>query len=267
MTEMEPATQSTMQPAIQSIMQPVLKSLPEGIIFLDEALAVVVKTAGEVCEAGSPQSLALRMAPLIEQALGHKLERCECVHRLDQPVSGLCVLALTEKSVALLSKIFASNSVEKTYCAITERKKSAQGEMLSEISSDWKNLECVMLFDRGKKKARILSEKEVQRGGKSTGKKALLRYKLVGQGERYDFLLVELFTGRTHQIRCQLAGEGRPITGDLKYGAKRSEKAGGIRLHAWKLVLPHPVTGKNLSFTCLPPQMDALWQACTSFLC
>ena len=207
------------------------------------------------------------MAPLIEEELGHKLERCECVHRLDQPVSGLCVLALTEKSVALLSKIFATNSVEKTYCAITERKKLAQGEVQSEISSDWKNLECLMTFDRGKKKARILSEKEVQRGGKSAGKKALLRYKLLGQGERYDFLLVELFTGRTHQIRCQLAGEGRPIKGDLKYGAKRSEKAGGIRLHAWRLSLPHPVTGKNVSFTCLPPQMDALWQACMNFLC
>lgn len=259
MTEMKPATQFTMQP--------VLQSLPDDIVFLDEDMAVVVKDAGEVCENGSLHSLALRMAPLIEEELGHKLERCECVHRLDQPVSGLCVLALTEKSVALLSKIFATNSVEKTYCAITERKKLAQGEVQSEISSDWKNLECFMTFDRGKKKARILSEKEVQRGDKSAGKKALLRYKLLGQGERYDFLLVELFTGRTHQIRCQLAGEGRPIKGDLKYGAKRSEKAGGIRLHAWKLSLPHPVTGKNLSFTCLPPQMDALWQACMNFLC
>lgn len=237
------------------------------IVHVDSDFAVVVKEAGEVCEDGSPHSLSLRLAPLIEEELGHKLERCECVHRLDQPVSGLCVLALTEKSVALLSKIFATNSVEKTYCAITERKKLAQGEVQSEISSDWKNLECVMTFDRGKKKARILSEKEAQRAGKTAGKKALLRYKLLGQGERYDFLLVELFTGRTHQIRCQLAGEGRPIKGDLKYGAKRSEKGGGIRLHAWKLSFSHPVTGECLTFTCMPPQMDALWQACMGFLC
>lgn len=237
------------------------------IVHVDSDFAVVVKEAGEVCEDGSPHSLPLRLAPLIEEELGHKLERCECVHRLDQPVSGLCILALTEKAVTSFSKIFASHSVEKTYCAITERKKSAQGEVQSEISADWKNLECVMTFDRGKKKARILSEKEVQRGGKAAGKKALLRYKLLGQGERYDFLLVELFTGRTHQIRCQLAGEGRPVKGDLKYGAKRSEKGGGIRLHAWKLSFFHPVTGEKVTFTCMPPQMDALWQACMGFLC
>lgn len=237
------------------------------IVYVDSDFAVVVKEAGEVCEDGSPHSLTLRMAPLIEEELGHKLERCECVHRLDQPVSGLCILALTEKAVTSFSKIFASHSVEKTYCAITERKKSAQGEVQSEISANWKNLECLMTFDRGKKKARILSEKEVQRGDKSAGKKALLRYKLLGQGERYDFLLVELFTGRTHQIRCQLAGEGRPVKGDLKYGAKRSEKGGGIRLHAWKLSFSHPVTGECLTFTCMPPQMDALWQACMGFLC
>lgn len=237
------------------------------IVYVDSNFAVVVKEAGEVCEDGSPHSLTLRMAPLIEEELGHKLERCECVHRLDQPVSGLCILALTEKAVTSFSKIFASHSVEKTYCAITERKKSAQGEVQSEISADWKNLECLMTFDRGKKKARILSEKEAQRGGKTAGKKALLRYKLLGQGERYDFLLVEIFTGRTHQIRCQLAGEGRSIKGDLKYGAKRSEKGGGIRLHAWKLSFSHPVTGEKVTFTCMPPQMDALWQACMGFLC
>ena len=52
------------------------------IVHVDSDFAVVVKDAGEVCENGSPHSLSLRMAPLIEQALGHKLERCECVHLL-----------------------------------------------------------------------------------------------------------------------------------------------------------------------------------------
>lgn len=237
------------------------------IVYVDSNFAVVVKEAGEVCEAGSPHSLSRRMAPLIEEALGHKISRCECVHRLDQPVSGLCILALTEKAVTSFSKIFATNSVEKTYCAITERHISLSGELQSEITADWKNLECVMTFDRGKKKARILSEKEVQRAGKAAGKKALLRYRVIGQGERYDFVLVELFTGRTHQIRCQLAGEGRPVKGDLKYGAKRSEKGGGIRLHAWKLSFSHPVTGEKVTFTCMPPHMDALWQAYMGFIC
>lgn len=117
-----------------------------------------------------------------------------------------------------------------------------------------------MTFDGGHQKARIVKDRA--RGAK----KASLRYRILGQGERYDFLLVEPHTGRSHQIRCQLAAVGRPIKGDLKYGAKRSEKAGGIRLHAWKLELRHPVTGERLSFTCLPPKMDTLWQACTELL-
>ncbi len=141
------------------------------LVHVDSDFAVVVKEAGEVCEDGSPHSLSLRMAPLIEEELGHKLERCECVHRLDQPVSGLCILALTDRAVARFSKIFASHSVEKTYCAITERKKSAQGEVQSEISADWKNLECVMTFDRGKKRPAFFQKRKLKGLAKLLGKR------------------------------------------------------------------------------------------------
>lgn len=93
-----------------------------SIVHLDEDFAVVVKAAGEVCEEGSPQSLSNRLRPLIEEKLGHRVFRCECVHRLDQPVGGLCLLGLTEQGINLLSRCFASKSVKKSYCAITERR-------------------------------------------------------------------------------------------------------------------------------------------------
>lgn len=242
-------------------------SFSDDIVFLDNDLAVVVKRMGEVCQDNSPQSLSRRMRPAIESALGHGVECCQCVHRLDRPVSGLCILALTEKSLSALSESFARGAVQKTYCAVTERvrQSSAPGEALWENTGmepgSWRQLDCLMVFDSRRRRARIVGP------GYKGAKRARLRYQVVGQGENYDFLLVEPMSGRSHQIRCQLAADGRPIKGDLKYGARRSERGGGIRLHAYKLEFTHPVIGERLAFTCHPPQMDALWRASTWALC
>ena len=93
-------------------------------------------------------------------------------------------------------------------------------------------------------------------------KTAKMFYKVFGEGERYLFVQAEPKTGRTHQIRCQLSSMGLPIKGDVKYGSRRSEQMGGIRLHAWKLVFENPKTKENMEFMAMPPVMDSLWQAC-----
>jgi 23S rRNA pseudouridine1911/1915/1917 synthase len=77
-------------------------------------------------------------------------------------------------------------------------------------------------------------------------------------------LEIKLITGRHHQIRAQLARLGLHIKGDLKYGARRSEKAGGIRLHAYSLAFPDASTGAQIRVSTLPPVRDALWLACES---
>ena len=93
-------------------------------------------------------------------------------------------------------------------------------------------------------------------------KKAVLRCRMVGQGDRYLFLEIALVTGRHHQIRAQLAALGLHIKGDLKYGAKRSEKTGGIRLHAHSLAFPNPLDpGEIILVNADPPLDDALWRA------
>ena len=89
-------------------------------------------------------------------------------------------------------------------------------------------------------------------------KEARLRYRLVGQSDRYFLLAVELLTGRHHQIRCQLAKMGCPIRGDLKYGAPRSNPDGSISLHAWRIKFEHPVSHKQICVTA-PLPGDALW--------
>jgi 23S rRNA pseudouridine1911/1915/1917 synthase len=82
---------------------------------------------------------------------------------------------------------------------------------------------------------------------------------MIGCSDRYTLLDVELLTGRHHQIRCQLSKMGCPIKGDLKYGAKRSNKDGGISLHSRRVEFAHPVGGKLISVTAPVPKNDNLW--------
>lgn len=76
-------------------------------------------------------------------------------------------------------------------------------------------------------------------------------------------LEIDLKTGRHHQIRAQLAAIGCSIKGDLKYGADRSNKDGGIHLHARSLEIVHPVKKEPVAFLALPPE-DPVWNACIS---
>jgi 23S rRNA pseudouridine1911/1915/1917 synthase len=94
-------------------------------------------------------------------------------------------------------------------------------------------------------------------------KKAMLRYKVIGQGDNYSLLEIQLMTGRHHQIRCQLSAIGCPIKGDLKYGAKRSNPDGSISLQSHRVEFVHPVSKENICITAPPPQ-DALWQVLSS---
>lgn len=78
-------------------------------------------------------------------------------------------------------------------------------------------------------------------------KEARLEYKLIKSFDRYYLIEVVLLTGRHHQIRCQLAAIGCPIKGDLKYGSPRSNKDGGINLHARSITFTHPTRKEEIS--------------------
>jgi 23S rRNA pseudouridine1911/1915/1917 synthase len=94
-------------------------------------------------------------------------------------------------------------------------------------------------------------------------KKAVLRYRVLGRGSHYLFWEIRLVTGRHHQIRAQLSRLGSPVKGDLKYGARRSEKGGGIRLHSYAIAFPDPsgAEGRVIRVEAPPPRPDALWEA------
>ena len=184
------------------------------------------------------------------------------VHRLDTPVTGCFLLAKTPEAAAFLSAAFArhDNEVEKKYWAIVEMPREGSnafppvGELVH-----W------LYENRKMNKAFAEPWKEGPpplKGRQAPPKKAVLRYRLVGEGERYLFLEIDLITGRHHQIRAQFAALGLCVKGDLKYGARRSEKAGGIRLHAYSLAFPDPLkSGEVIKVQALPPVVDPLWTA------
>jgi len=218
----------------------------ERLLFQNDACLVINKLPGESSE-------RIELGSIYE---GETFP----VHRLDMPVTGCLLLAKNTNAAAFLSEAFACPAssgkpgrVEKFYWAIVEKPVSAilqEAELIHWIS-----------FDRKKNKSYAHDK------ARSGSKKAILRYRVIGQGENYIFLEIDLVTGRHHQIRAQLAALGLHIKGDLKYGARRSEKAGGIRLHAYSLAFPNPINpSETVKITALPPftdhlGLDSLWTA------
>ncbi|GHV53589.1 RNA pseudouridine synthase [Spirochaetia bacterium] len=183
------------------------------------------------------------------------------VHRLDVPVSGCTLFARTPEALVFLNAAFHgaseaalrganASTVEKIYWAIVEL--PPPGKELSE-AGEW----------RHRIKAGTGENKSVAYDEEGPGRKqGILRYRLVGAGSHYLFFEINLLTGRHHQIRAQLARMGLHIKGDLKYGAKRSERGGGIRLHGYSLAFPDPAAPNELiRVQALPPLRDPLWAA------
>jgi 23S rRNA pseudouridine1911/1915/1917 synthase len=236
--------------------------IEKRVLFINDDIIVVNKRAGEAMEgagrgmADLPKLLCERYGTV--QKSKDKGFVPTAVHRLDVPVSGCALFARTPKALTFLNNVFSRNvyqggRAEKYYWAIVEKSKAVNdlaetGELVHWIQTNTK-----------KNKSSAYDKKT------SIRKEAILRYRLKGIGKNYAFIEIDLVTGRHHQIRAQFAAVGLHIKGDLKYGAARSEKAGGIRLHARSLYFPDPsVPGNFIHVTAEPPVMDQLWKSFAS---
>ena len=145
------------------------------------------------------------------------------VHRLDRPVSGVLLFARTSKAAARLSDQFRRGVVKKLYHAVVEGSPpDAAGTLV-----DW------LLKDRQQNLVACVSENT------PGGQKSILNYRVTSRESGRTHLEIEPLTGRSHQIRVQLASAGAPIIGDVKYGS-RVKKGGRILLHAKSLEFDHP---------------------------
>jgi len=219
----------------------------DQILYQNSVCLVVNKLCGQTVQGTLKNAESLIKKIKAEPTI--KAEIVQAVHRLDVPVTGCVLIALTKEALSFLSNVFTANDrlIKKTYWAIIEKPESPlqSGELTHYIEINNKT-----------NKSFAYNEDAPGR------KKATMSYKITGAGDNYLFLEVQLHSGRHHQIRAQLAAAGLHIKGDVKYGAKRSEKSGGIRLHARSLSFPNPLNKSEIiAVTADPPVMDNLWQA------
>lgn len=165
------------------------------------------------------------------------------VHRLDRPVGGIMVFAKNQKAAACLSDQVQDGTMAKFYQAILT------GELPDE---------CGILEDYLVKDGKTNTSKIVKKGTKGA-KKAQLEYEVLDVFETdqgvLSYVLIQLITGRHHQIRVQMAGRGAGIYGDTKYNPlfeKIKKKYQQIALFATRLEFEHPVSGEHMIFKCEP---------------
>ena len=217
------------------------------VIYEDNHLIAVNKSCGEIVQGDKTGDQPLSES--LKIWLKEKYNKPGNVfvgvtHRLDRPVSGIVLFAKTSKALARLNGMFRTGAIKKTYWAIVKRCPSQpEGEL-----THW--------LVRNEKQNKSYAYDTEQ----PNSKKAILHYKLIARSENYFLLEIDLKTGRHHQIRCQLAKMGCPIKGDLKYGFERSNKDGGISLHARGAAFTHPVSKQEITIVAPVPN-DPLWKA------
>ncbi len=159
------------------------------------------------------------------------------VHRLDRPTGGVMVFAKTSKAAARLSEQMRTGDFEKKYLAVLSAvPKEPQGKLVNYLKKNAVN-NMVYLCPPTTEGAKLAS----------------LEYRVAEEKGGCALAEVKLHTGRSHQIRVQMAGIGCPLVGDMRYGGENAKK-GNLALWAYSLAFTHPVTKERLRFLAEPPE-------------
>lgn len=206
------------------------------IVYEDNHIVVVNKQAGEIVQGDKTGDTPL--SEMVKMYLKEKYNKpgnvfCGVVHRIDRPVSGLVVFARTSKALERLNRMLRDGEIHKTYRAVVEGHPAEKEALLENWLISDGRINKTFVTDAKNPDARL----------------SRLEYRVVESGERYSLLEINLLTGRKHQIRAQLSAIGHPIKGDLKYGARRSNKNGGISLQAFRIRFTHPVSKENIDIS------------------
>jgi 23S rRNA pseudouridine1911/1915/1917 synthase len=253
------------------------EAIPLDVVYEDADMAVVNKPAGMMVHAGSGANDDARSRGTLVNALLHRFKalsstggelRPGIVHRLDKNTSGLIVVAKNDRAHAALGAMFAARRVEKTYIALVQGAVAREkGTISAAVSRD--PIRRTRMTTRPSDNARTaISHYQVLR-------------RLETRFGKFTLVSVRIETGRTHQIRVHMASIGNPVVGDTLYGgaanlrdqraleatptraARRKSEPETLRLgrnflHAARLELTHPLTGKLLQLEApLPPELNA----------
>ena len=216
------------------------------VLYEDNHLIAVNKKSGDIVQGDKTGDAPL--SDFVKAYIKKKYNKpgdvfLGTIHRLDRPTSGIVLYARTTKALTRMNEQFSENQVQKTYWAVVNNAPpNSTGVLDNNLQKNQKqNKSYITKTNRGKY--------------------AVLEYKLLKKLDNFYFLEIKPKTGRHHQIRVQLAHIGCIIKGDLKYGARRSNKDASIHLLAHKLEFIHPVKKEAISITASAPK-DSVWEAC-----
>ena len=217
------------------------QEMPLDIIYEDDDMLVINKEKGIVVHPGNGNpdgTLANAVMARCKDSLsgiGGKI-RPGIVHRIDKDTSGLIIVAKNDASHIALSKQIQDRNVKKTYIALVRGViKENEATINMPIGRSTKD----------RKKMAVTKD----------GKEAITHFTVLKRYNSFTLLEVKIETGRTHQIRVHLSEIGYPIVGDEVYSnGKNPFGVKGQMLHAKRLELKHPKTGKELVFEAPLPQ-------------
>jgi len=218
---------------VEKVLSAEPQDIPIDIIYEDEDLAVINKEQGMVVHPATSNydntlvnALMFRLKNLSSI---NGVVRPGIVHRIDKDTSGLLVVAKNDMSHVNLSEQIASKTCRRIYWALVDGVVKSDGELITNMGRDPKNRLKMAVLDEGKHAHTI--------------------YRVLKVYDKYSLVEFELKTGRTHQIRVHSAYLGHPIVGDKLYNHNKCKfKLDGQLLHAKKLILNSPSTGKTLEF-------------------
>lgn len=214
------------------------------IIYHDDSIIIVNKPPNFL-------SIPDRYAPQLPNVLGYlrdKFEEVFTVHRLDKPTSGVMCFAKTAEAHRIISKQFQERSISKIYLALVDGKPlRKEGVIDKPIAQNQVNSSKMIIAERGKA--------------------SITEYKVIEEFKHYALVEADIKTGRTHQIRVHFQSIGHPLAIDELYGKREELYLSEIKshynmgkfeterplmsrttLHANRLTILHPVTGKTLAF-------------------
>lgn len=216
------------------------ENIPIDVVYQDEDIAVINKQQGLTVHAGN----GVKSGTLVNALLYHLdslsgingVIRPGIVHRIDKDTSGLLVVAKNDKAHLSLSSQIAEKSCGRTYVALLN----------GVMSKDEGHVETYIERSPRDRTMMAVSDK---------GRLAVTDYTVLERLNGYTLCEFRLHTGRTHQIRVHSRHLGHSVVGDKTYGPKTCKfNLEGQLLHAYKLELTHPTTGKRMTFTAPLPE-------------
>ena len=215
------------------------------ILYQDEYLLAVNKPAGIIVHAdgtNEPSLTDLVCEKLHAHETSNKIDysQVQALNRLDRETTGIVLFSLKKETQSQFDQLIASKELSKEYLAAVKGTFVPNKLLVDKaIGKDRHNAQKMRISPTGKP-----SQTEVR----------LVKTVLTVQGQTQSLLLVNLLTGRKHQIRVHLSSLGFPLIGDTLYGgvsslqrgAKKKHKQQPLMLHAYRVEFIHPVTGAKI---------------------